>query len=183
MSSRAGNIIEGEWLIDEAKKKIIEEYKTSDAIAEKIAVGAVKYSFLKVGLTQDVAFDFKESISLEGNSAPYLQYTFARIKSVLEKSKAAKGVKERVGVNTEEANILRTLIKYPEVIENAAKLSSPNLLANYLYDLAQKYNTFYNKHRIIASENEAFRLKLSQKTGEIIKDGLNILGIESPERM
>ena len=87
------------------------------------------------------------------------------------------------GLNTEEANILRTLIKYPEVIENAAKLYSPNLLANYLYDLAQKYNTFYNKHRIIASENEAFRLKLSQKTGEIIKDGLNILGIESPERM
>lgn len=183
MSSRAGNVVEGEWLLNEAKKKIIEEYKTNEATAEQIAVGAVKYSFLKVGLTQDVAFDFKESISLEGNSAPYLQYTYARTRSVIEKSEGGKKTLGEKGINTEEANILRALVKYPEVIENAAKLYSPNLLANYLYDLAQKYNTFYNKHRIIASDNEAFRLKLSQKTGEVIKDGLNILGIETPERM
>ena len=90
MSSRAGNVVEGEWLLNEAKKKIIEEYKTNEETAEQIAVGAIKYSFLKVGLTQDVAFDFKESISLEGNSAPYLQYTYARTRSVIEKSKDGK---------------------------------------------------------------------------------------------
>ena len=90
MSSREGNVVLGEWLLDEAKKEIIKTFKCQDDIAEKVAVGAVKYSFLKVGMNQDIAFDLRESVSLEGNSGPYLQYTVVRCQSVLAKARSTK---------------------------------------------------------------------------------------------
>jgi len=185
MSSRTGNVVLGEKILDDAKDAIKKAYKTEEKVAEKIAVGAVKYSFLKTGLGQDIAFDLKESISLEGNSGPYLQYTVARTNSVLAKStfkgETLKG--EYSNLSGEELSVLRALIRFPEVIESAAKSYSPNLLCNYLYDLAQKYNGFYNKDKIIGGENEEFRLALTAGTGQVLKNGLKLLGIESPERM
>lgn len=185
MSSRTGNVILGEKILDDAKENILANYKNvDDETAEKIAVGAVKYSFLKNGLGQDIAFDIKESISLEGNSGPYIQYTYARSKSVLAKIPNSKfQISNNYQLNTEESIVLRNLIKFPEIVENAAINYSPNLLCNYLYDLAQKFNTFYNKHKIIGAENENFRLKLTESTALVLKTGLKLLGIEAPERM
>lgn len=188
MSSRTGQVVLGEKILDEAKEKIKREYKTEDETAEMIAVAAVKYSFLKTSLNQDIAFDLEESISLEGNSGPYLQYTVARTNSVLAK---VKGGKQEVKINRNaiiqlnsgELSLLRGLIKYPEVVEAAAKMFSPNLLCNYLYDLAQKYNSFYNSERIIGSDSETFRLVLTFGVSQVLKNGLNLLGIETPERM
>jgi arginyl-tRNA synthetase len=199
MSSRTGNVVLGEQILDDAKEAIKKTYKTKENVAEMIAVGAVKYSFLKTGLNQDIAFDLKESISLEGNSGPYLQYTVARTNSVVSKAKEGGDIKPdiKTDLNNEELTILRSLIRFPEIIETAAKSYSPNLLCNYLYDLASKYNTFYakyrilapseessdNKHKIIDSENESFRLMLTKATGQVLKNGLKLLGIQTPERM
>ena len=191
MSSRKGNVVLGEDLLDQAKQKIIEGYKTPVDVAEQIAVGAVKYSFLKVGREQDIAYDINESISLEGNSGPYLQYAYARTQSVLAKSKR---VKEREGksLNSEELSILRTLVHFPEVIESATINYAPNLICNYLFDLAQKFNNFYSHHRILDDQSERvkelkskniFRLFLTTATGQVLKSGLNLLGIQAPERM
>lgn len=186
MSSRTGNVILGEAILDEAKANIIRNYKTEEKTAEKIAIAAIKYSFLKNGLNQDIAFDLKESISLEGNSGPYLQYTYARTRSVLRMSKIKKLTIESKNVGVlapEELAVLRKLSQFSEVIVNAAKSYSPNILATYLYELASKYNTFYNKHKIIGGDNEIFKLLLTKSTGQVIKNGLNLLGIEAPEKM
>jgi len=192
MSSRLGNVILGEWLLDEAKARIKKSFpKIDEKTAEMISVAAVKYSFLKPALNSEIAFDFEESINLQGNSGPYLQYTYARCKSVLAKAKT-DDLRSKIydlSINKEELAVLRTIYKFSEVIEQAGKNYSPNLICNYLYDLAQKYNTFYNKHRILTqnskltTEQTNFRLLLTSASAQIIKTGLNLLGIKCPEKM
>ncbi len=187
MSSRTGNVVLGESILDAAKQNILKNYKIDSEIAEQIAVGAVKYSFLKTGLNQDIAFDLKESISLEGNSGPYLQYTVARCNSVITKANVKDGdiftgVQNKAFSELEASN-LRMLIHFDEVIVSAAQNYSPNLLCNYLYELAQEYNSFYNKEKIIGSENEKLRLALTFGVAQVLKNGLKLLGIESPDRM
>lgn len=185
MSSRTGNVVLGEDILDQVKENILKNHTVDAETAEKIAVGAVKYSFLKSSIGQDIAFDLKESISLEGNSGPYLQYTVARINSVLAKSTNKQIFKStnKFQINNEEMAILRKLSQFQEIIVSAAKNYSPNTLCNFLYDLAQKFNGFYNKDRIIGSENENFRLALTMAVGSVLKTGLRLLGIETPERM
>ncbi len=207
MSSRKGNVVTGEWLINEAHKKAWERiqettktrfegayaYYTKDAkvkpskqwpTAEKVGIGAIKYALLKNGIGRDVEFDFNESINFEGNAGPYLQYTFVRTQSVLRNAPliANSVVKEK---NREEENLLRTLYQYPEVVEKAAINFSPNYIASFLFDLAQKYNLFYQKHPILKAEKDRknFRLLLTKATGQVIKNGLYLLGIETVERM
>jgi arginyl-tRNA synthetase len=151
-----------------------------------VGVGAVKYSILRVGRLQDMAFDINESVSVEGNSGPYLQYTTARTNSVLRKAEFPISNFQfpiNLQLNNEELSVLRSLIKFQEVIQIAAKTYSPNLLCNFLYDLAQKYNNFYNTNRILDSDNEEFRLALTFGVGQVLKNGLKLLGIASPERM
>ncbi|OGM75442.1 arginine--tRNA ligase [Candidatus Woesebacteria bacterium RIFCSPLOWO2_12_FULL_39_9] len=230
MASRTGNVVLGEWLLDEVKEEIIKTYKSEENVAEKVAIAAVKYSFLKVGLSQEIAFDIKESISLEGNSGPYLQYTVARTNSVLRKVKynsysrsqenaafqggdelssdmsssfrgnpalLARGGRHKnynnyKDLKPEELSLLRTFIHYPEVVEEATKNYAPNLLCNYLYDVAQKFNLFYQKHGILKDESvrveeqesvRDFRLALTAATGQILKNGLYLLGIQAPKSM
>lgn len=187
MSSRTGNVVLGDWLLDEAKRKIGEKYNSEDETTEKVAVGAVKYSFLRNGINQEIAFDINESISLDGNSGPYLQYTFARTQSVLEKAdmQNREGDVSKVVPEKEEALLLREILHFSETVELACRSYSPNLICNYLYRLAQKFNTFYNAHKILVEDKNVFelRLKLTQATGVIIKNGLYLLGIEAPRRM
>jgi len=210
MSSRKGNIVLGEWLIDEAKKRIKKAFsKVNEETAEMVAVGAVKYSFLKVSPSKEVVFDFDESISLQGNSGPYLQYTYCRCQSVLKKANLQKdstsnakpeGKAEplRKNLNSEEESILRTFYKFPEIVKQAGEQYAPNLICNFLYDLAQKYNAFYNKHRILnltmqsPASNSAgkqynnitmFRICLTISVSQILKLGLYLLGIKCPEEM
>jgi len=189
MSSRTGKIVTGEWLLDEAKKqalKIMEKSKLTDKdkTAEMIGKAAVKYALLRSSIGKDIVFDFAGSVSFEGNSGPYLQYTYARCKSVLEKGKGE--LSKTGGFNKEEVVLLRTMYRFTEVIEEAAKELAPSNIASFLYDLAQKYNGFYNKHSILRAEkkeDKQFRLKLTEVVSKIIKKGLYLLGIEALEKM
>jgi arginyl-tRNA synthetase len=206
MSSRAGNVISADWLMDEMVKKageIIDKSETGrdlseeekGKISELVGLGAIKYGFLKLARETDINFDIKESLSLEGNSGPYLQYTYARTQSVLTKSKEEDG--KTAGVfdnlmnqefNNEEFSVIRALYRFPEIISMSTKNYSPNLLCNFLYDLAQKFNLFYNKHGILEQRTKnrkqsEYRLFLTSATGQILKNGLNLLGIEAPQKM
>jgi arginyl-tRNA synthetase len=183
MSTRAGKTIELNEVLNEAVERA-KKLGNETINAKAVGIGAIKYFDLLHQPTTNINFDWDRMFALEGNSGPYLQYTVARTNSVLAKVKVKNG-KLNVGENPngEELTVLRNLIKFPEVIQNAAESYSPNLLCNYLYDLAQKYNGFYNKHKIIGSESEEFRLALTAGVGQVLKNGLKLLGIQTPERM
>jgi arginyl-tRNA synthetase len=188
MSSRTGNIVRGEWLLDEAKKILKSKYpEMEEEILEQVAVGAVKYALLKSSLGHDIEFSFEESINIQGNSGPYIQYTYVRTQSVLAKIKSQtsnfKSTTQKLKLENEEASLLRALNNFPEVVAAAGEKFAPNVLCNYLFDLAQKFNLFYQKHKIIGSEQEGFRLDLTRGVGQVIKNGLKLLGIEAPEKM
>ena len=206
MSSRTGNVITFEWLLDETEKRILglmNKESISDTerkiVAEKVALGAIRYALLKSNIGSDVIFDFGKSVSFEGDSGPYLMYTYARCKSVIRKAAADSGQVgmtslEGVTLNIEETELLRAFYRFEEVIWEAARDLAPNTICSYLYDLAQKFNLFYQKHSILGSDNRQhitnnrvmiteFRLALTRATAGILKRGLYILGIESVERM
>ena len=211
MATRKGEVVKADEILDELHRRALKIIKGSnqelrgsltarqlDNLAETVAVGAIKYSLLKFSRETTIYFDIDESLALEGNSAPYLQYTFARCRSVLRKAKTAKTIQNcqlepirdrnrfTPWVNKEELAILRTVYKFPEVIQEVGEKYAPNLLCNFLFDLAQKYNLFYNKQPILKAESEElrnFRLALTAAVGQVIKNGLNLLGIKTPERM
>ncbi len=177
-------------MLDEAKERALRKMKESEIkdkerVGEIIGKAAVKYALLKTGVGQDVVFDFDSSVSFEGNSGPYLQYTYARCKSVLNKADLQDFSVKVKKLEKEEEYLLRTIYRFNEVVEEAAKELSPNLVANFLYDLAQKYNSFYNKHPILKAEKEKKELRwwLSKGVAKVIKNGLVLLGIETLERM
>ncbi len=181
MSSRKGVIVDAFSLITEVKEEIKKSYKVEDALAEKISQAAIKHSFLKSDVFKNIAFDLKTSISREGDSGPYLLYTYVRTKSLLKnQTLSTVGQSE---LNPEEENILRSLYLYPEIVEKTATIYSPHLIANYLFNLAQKFNLFYERHPILKSANKEFRLTLSAVVGQVIKNGLRLLGIEVVEKM
>ena len=153
-----------------------------DEEIKQIAVGALKWNDLKGSSEREIVFNWDEILNMQGNSGPYLQYTFARTQSVLNKksSKSTFSVKD---LTPEELILLRLLPQFPGIIFDAAKNYSPNLLCEYLYTLAQKYNSFYNSQKIIGSSSEDFRLALTKAVGIIIKNGLNLLGIKAPDKM
>jgi arginyl-tRNA synthetase len=193
MSTRKGETVKLEEVLKESIKrarKIIDKTATSkklseeekEEIAKAVGIGAIKYFDLSHHYSSDIVFDWEKLFVLEGNSAPYLQYAVARINSVLENAKngtKGKGTK----TNKEEEILMRTLVRFPEIIIGATKNYSPNQICNYLFDLAQKYNNFYNQHRILDSENEKMRIELSEATGHVLRNGLTLLGIDSPARM
>ncbi|MBI4097118.1 MAG: arginine--tRNA ligase [Candidatus Levybacteria bacterium] len=224
MSSRTGDILTVDWLIDQVKErieKLVAEGKIAaedrERVTEQVAIGAIKYSVLKVGTGQNVAFDIAKSVSLDGDSGPYLQYTYARTQSVLRKSqtpnsKSQINTKYKIqntkyqSLEPEELSVLRVLYRFDEVVTEAADTLSPHLLAGYLFDLAQKFNLFYQKHKILPtspvilrtkSEKSSdrsftsvqddrvseFRLTLTTAVGNTIKQGLDLLGIQAPEKM
>ena len=221
MSSRTGQVVTAEWLIDEAKKRIyiiLQKSATKytkvqqDEIAEKAAVAAVKYAMLKVGAASDIAFDLAKSVSFEGDSGPYLQYTYARAKSVLRKagmdyssseasSPSREGIKERsrlrsndndsvASLNSEERSVARSIGQFPDVVAAAAANFAPNTLCTYLFQLAQAFNLFYAKHTILGSSDSSersdqasLRLALTAATAQVLTNGLYLLGIETLEQM
>jgi arginyl-tRNA synthetase len=186
-STREGKTVKLEEVLDEAIKRAEKLGNNSEKVAKEVGIGAIKYFDLMHSVASNVVFDWEKMMNLQGNSGPYLQYTVARCNSVLAKAKNWKIDKSMVNgkwkMENGELAVLRALIKFPEVIELSAKLCSPNLLCNFLYDLAQKFNGFYNAERIIGSENENFRLALTFGVGQVLKNGLKLLGIQTPERM
>ncbi|WP_028296598.1 arginine--tRNA ligase [Olivibacter sitiensis] len=199
MKSREGTVVDADDLIADmiqtAKERTEELGKVegfSDEEKENlyrmIGLGALKYFLLKVEPKKRLLFDPNESIDFQGHTGPFVQYTHARIKSVLSKgqfnaSGTVEKPKELQGV---ERDIIQELIKYPELIRTAAKDYSPALIANYVYDLAKLYNRFYHEVSILKVEEESlkqFRLHLSYLTATVIAKGMGLLGIEVPERM
>lgn len=213
MSSRSGNVLYIDDLLDEAKEKIAQKMSEIGAdfsdqerekIAEKVGVGAVKYSILRVSRLQDMAFDFDESLSFEGNSGPYLQYTYARCQSVWRKAEKQLGKVELSQLIKTEANwwkssfikqeklsqseqqLLRVLTRFPEVALQSAQEYSPHHLTRFLFELAQAYSSFYNQESILeakTSEQRKLRLQLTRVVAIIIQQGLALLGIEVVEQM
>ncbi len=197
LSTRKGKTIHLEAVLQEAidrAKKIIEQSETSqdlsnkekEKIAQIVGIGAVKYNDLSQHYSRNIIFDWDKILNLKGNSGPYLQYTFTRCKSVLKKSKTKINFKNIENLDSEEKNILRTIYKFPEVVQEAADKFSPNLICNFAFDLAQKYNLFYQKHSIIKAETDnlkMFRLSLTVAVAQVLKNSLSLLGISVPSQM
>jgi len=200
MSTRMGKTIHLEDVFSQAikkAKKIIQSSATDrglgvrlkEKVAQAVGIGAVKYSDLKQNPQTDIVFDWERIFNLEGDSGPYLQYTYARCRSVLRKAAIKQlsnlAIKQSSNFSEEEVAILRTIYKFPELVEEAAENFSPNLVCAYLFDLAQKYNLMYNKLPILKSTKKVreARLALTAATAQVIKNGLTILGIEAIERM
>ncbi len=197
LSTRKGKIIHLEIVLQEAidrAKKIIEQSETSkdlsnkekEKIAQTVGIGAVKYNDLSQHYTKNIVFSWDKILNLKGNSGPYLQYTIARCKSVLRKSKTKINFKQIDNINSEEKDILRTIYRFPEIVQEAADKFSPNLICNFAFDLAQKYNLFYQKHTIIKAKTDnlkMFRLGLTTVVAQILKNSLSLLGISAPEKM
>jgi len=187
MSSREGNIVEANWLIDQIKTKIKKQFKSDETTSEKLAIASVKYSFLKNSTQSVIAFDIDESISLNGNSGPYILYTYVRCQSVLKKENTGEFEKEinPEKLEKEELTLVRSIYQFGEIVEKSAHDFAPNIIANYLYDLASKYNLFYQKHQILKADAKTknLRLLLTQAVGQIIKKGLYLLGIDTVEKM
>ncbi len=188
MSSRLGNVILGTWVLDEAKKRVVEQFKVDDSLAETIGVGSVKYAFLKGNVGQDINFSFEEAISLDGNSGPYLQYAHARCKSVLTRGQRSEVRGQEIDLSNmekEEEALLSTLGHFEEVVIDAANGFAPNVIAKFLFEVAQQFNAFYNNCPVLkAQEKErSRRLFLTAATASVLEKGLWLLGITAPEEV
>lgn len=184
MSTRAGKTVKLDEVLVEAIERAKKLGNTDDETAKQVGIGAIKYFDLSHHPMTNINFDWDSMFSMEGNSSPYIQYTVARINSLVTKGKSTENLKtEDINLNDEETAVLRKLAQFQEIIVTAAKSYSPNIICNYLYDLASKFNTLYNKHKIVGSREEEFRLLLSKSTAQVLKNGLKLLGIEAPERM
>lgn len=180
MSSRTGNVVEAHSLMDATREQVSMSFPDSD-VQQDVYLAALKYTFLKSRIGGDIVFDVQESVSLNGNSGPYIQYAYARAKSILRKKSAAHS--QPFELEAGERSLVRKMSEYEEVLEKATKERMPHYICAYLYELAQKFNSFYEKNRVIDSEREAERLRIVQAYADILNDGLQTLGIPSPEKM
>jgi arginyl-tRNA synthetase len=186
MSTRHGQTVKLEDVLNEAVKRAEKLTEQKGAIAKAVGIGAVKYFDLSHQPQTDIIFDWEKMFLLEGNSAPYLQYAYARARSVLAKAHREQFTVDSKQLKTGEAEtpLLRLIYRFPEIVADAAKSYSPNLLCNYLFDLSQRFNSFYAAVPIIkAEENKDLRLALTSATAQVLKNGLALLGIEAPERL
>lgn len=191
MSSRKGQVVTAESILDEANQAISKVVTANDSNLSKedvdaIAIAAVKYSFLKMSAFKYLAFDMESSVSMSGDSGPYIQYTYARCQSVLRKGQKSEGLKvngESNQYNPEELSVMKLLSQFPEMVETAAKSYDPHFIAVHLNNLAQAFNTFYNKHSILSGEDTQRRVDLTSAVAIVLKKGLHLLGIKTVERM
>jgi arginyl-tRNA synthetase len=178
MSSRKGNIVAALDILEAAREAGTKSGRGND---ESVTLAAVKYAFLKNRIGADVVYDPAESVALEGNSGPYLQYAHARARSILRKAESAQGSLDNL--TESERTLVRKITEYPEVVELAARELLPHHICTYLYELAQEFNRFYEGNRVIGDDREAARLQLVTCYADTLKDGLNLLGITAPESM
>jgi arginyl-tRNA synthetase len=203
MKSREGTVVDADDLIEEmirtARETADELGKSADyseeeaaEVAHMVGLGALKYFILKVDPRKNMVFNPQESIDFNGNTGPFLQYTHARIQSVLRRSDMNYSNTENLSVsletpvNEKEIELIQRLSEFPSIVEEAAVNFSPALIANYLYDLVKEYNQFYHDYSILREENaelRQFRLLLSYQAGKVIETGLKLLGIQAPQRM
>ena len=202
MKSREGTVVDADDLMDEmintARETSDELGKLEGCSEEEVAniaricgLGALKYFILKVDPRKNMTFNPKESIDFNGNTGPFIQYTHARIRSLLRKAEEAgfklpESLPEDMEVSEKESNLIQNLASFPDVVRQAGSDYSPALVANYAYELVKEYNQFYHDFSILKEEDsrkKAFRLLLSQSVAKVIKTAMGLLGIEVPERM
>lgn len=202
MKSREGTVVDADDLIDEmifTAKSMAEELGKLDGYSEEeaakvhemIALGALKYFILKVDPKKNMVFNPAESIDFNGNTGPFIQYTHARIKSVIAKAHQ-QGISDRkissrnLQLNEKETSLISQISEFQKIVEEAGRNLSPALIANYVYALAKEYNQFYHDYPILKESNpelRAFRLLISEVTASVIKKAMGLLGIEVPDRM
>jgi arginyl-tRNA synthetase len=198
MKSREGTVVDADDLMvemTETAAKISQELGKLDGYSEEekqrlykiIGLGALKYFMLKVDPKKSMLFNPEESVDFAGNTGPFIQYTYARIQSILRKANFDFSAEvNEISLHPKEKELIKVLESYPELIQNAAQSYSPALVANYTYELVKEYNSFYQAVPILPETNEnlkKFRVQLSKKVGETIKSAFSLLGIEVPERM
>ena len=198
MKSREGTVVDADDLMVEMTQtagKIAQELgklegydqEDKERLYRIIGIGALKYYILKVDPKRTILFDPQKSIDFQGNTGPFIQYTYARIQSILRKAESLKEAPYRITqLHDKEKEVLKQLVAFPQVIQLAAEQQNPGIIANYTYDLVKLYNSFYQTVPIFAAEDkneQIFRVKLSKKVGDTIKNGFKLLGIEVPERM
>ncbi|MAG24782.1 arginine--tRNA ligase [Candidatus Pacearchaeota archaeon] len=190
-ATRKGKTIFMEDILEETKslaaKEISKRASLSKAELEKRALAvtraAIFYGDLKNYRSNDMVFDIKKFIDFEGNTGPYLLYAYARARSILRKAKYKKSKVKINQVSDKEKALILELSKFPQVVLQTCKQFAPNLIANYSYDIAQKFNEFYHAEKVIGSEEESFRLALVDSFSQVLKNSLNLLGIETLEKM
>lgn len=181
MSSRLGNVARAAdvlRIVEERVKGLVAD----PAQHQAVALGAIKYAFLKYRIGGDIAFDIEETVSLQGNSGPYIQYAHARACSVLAKANGAAAALTD-DVQSDERLLLAKLSEFNSVVDKAAQEQMTHGICNYLYELAQTFNRFYEKNRVLGSDRQAIRLALVQTYRDTLASGLALLGIEAPEKL
>jgi len=202
MKSREGTVVDADDLISEMTQtaaNISAELGKLDAYSEEekavlyktIGLGALKYYILKVDPKKRILFDPEESVDFQGNTGPFIQYTYARIQSILRKASdivdlKTNNNKQNITLHPKEKELIKQLLVFPDTISQAAAQYSPALIANYTYDLVKEFNSFYQQVSILGEEDaeiRTFRVLLSAKVAEVIKTGFSLLGIQVPDRM
>ena len=197
MKSREGTVVDADDLMDEmttTAKEISEELGKLDGYSDEeklilyktIGLGALKYFILKVDPKKRILFDPKSSVDFQGNTGPFIQYTYARIQSIIRKANFDYSNPVSIELHLKEKELLKQLESFPEIIQQAAASYSPAIIANYTYDLVKGFNSFYQNVSILGEENQSkkiFRVQLSKKVAETIKLAFSLLGIRVPERM
>ena len=186
MSSRKGNVLTGESIIEDMEAAAREKTKeTNDELATKVAVAALKYEILRHGIGSNIVFDKAKALSFEGASGPYLQYTYARIQSVLQKATAAGVVADQSAVPPQPYAVEKMIEQFPSVIETALADRAPQAVVTYLTELASEFNSFYAAEKIVDPSDQfaPYKVAVATAVGRTLKQGLWALGIESPDRM
>ncbi len=179
MSSRKGNILRAADVLDAASAA---NQKATGKQDNDVELGAVKYTFIKQRTGGDIIYDPEESVSLQGNSGPYVQYAHARAKSILSKAAGASGPSFH-NLEPGERSLVRKIGEYPEVVGKAVQELMPHYICTYLYELAQTFNRFYENNRVLDDPREQFRLQLVSAYAQVLKNGLSLLNIAAPEKM
>ncbi len=181
MSSRTGEVVEISWLFDQIADAVTAR---GGEPTDPMIAAVLRYEFLRVRIGGDVIFDINEAVSITGNSGPYLQYAHARARSILRKAPAGQNTAGKdLNLEADERSLARKIGEYAEVAELATIELMPHHICNYLYELAQKFNSFYEHNRVIDDPRQDIRLYLVQKYADTLRRGLTLLGIHAPEQM
>lgn len=197
MKSREGTVVDADVLVDdmiENSRNISSELgkvhendiNESNNLYKTIALGALKYFILKVDARKRMLFNPEESIDFNGNTGPFIQYTYARINSILNKNKLELNMSSDIRINKKEKDLIKNILEFPKVIQEAAKSFNPSLIANYIFELVKEYNSYYQSTSILKAEADSlviFRVLLSKRISTNIKSAMSLLGIDVPERM
>ena len=185
MSTRNGHIVLLEDFLEKAISKAKKELKKRKTKGDykAVAISAIKYSILKQNPNKSIVFNLDDALNFEGDTGPYILYTYARASSILRKANSKKDKIKIKKLEDLEIALVKKISQFPEIVLNAYLHSNPSAIANYSYQLAQLFNEFYHACPVINSENESFRLALVKSFRQVLKNSLSLLGIKTIERM